>query len=618
VKPIYTLFLILIPPVVQAQVNAYAAIDSIRSTTIYISASQSEVYDTFRSGDQVIIMQMQDDVIGSNNQNNTSFGNLSSLSSAGFYEVAYVYSVIRTAGIVSRLMINSPLSKTFNTGPNSSVQAISFRLPASGNYTTTSDIKALPWNGSYGGVVAIRVNGTLTLNHNISADTAGFRGGILNAGNAGSCESTKYIIAENELNANKGEGIYKATDVLFKAGRAKILNGGGGGNSHNGGGGGGSNFKGGGDGGKGFGCSSTPANGIGGIALGTYVTPDRVFMGGGGGAGEGNNNFNTAGGNGGGIVIIKASQIQTTGTGSAVRISANGETASDIGNDGAGGGGSGGSIVFSVSNWNAVSTKPLQIAANGGLGGNVSDASAHGGGGGGSQGTIQFNTTRPSTNITVNTLIGLGGRNYSGGTFAANAAGADNEGISNGSYVILPVSLVYFKGAGKNNSVDLQWKAQNEIALNRYEVERSADAISYKNISSVIVNDGNNGLYTFTDMQPLPATGYYRLKIIDNDGGYVYSNLVSIKSKAPDPFKVVVYPNPSSSRTILKVTSSINTIARMRLINLNGNILTSWYINLKKGENTVPVNTAMLSNGQYRISITTNNVTMVAGVTVQK
>lgn len=45
------------------------------------------------------------------------------------------------------------------------------------NFSTTSNITALDWNGNVGGVVAIEVPGTLTLNHSITANAAGFTGG---------------------------------------------------------------------------------------------------------------------------------------------------------------------------------------------------------------------------------------------------------------------------------------------------------------------------------------------------------------------------------------------------------------------------------------------------------
>jgi len=419
----------------KAQVNAYARVTAITSTTISVT-SPVETYALFAAGAHVIVMQMQDNVIGANTSNNASFGNLTTMASAGTYEVALVQNVVRSARVVTNVIISSPLAKTFNIGANGTVQLISYPVLGTNGFTTSADITALSWNGNVGGVVAFRVNGTLILNHSITADFAGFRGGAANGGNAGTCESGDYRIAANELNANKGEGIFRVTNSSHVAGRGKVINGGGGGNSHNGGGGGGGNITAGGLGGRGYGCTQS-AGGIGGIDMSMFVSGDRVFMGGGGGAGEANNNFNTAGGNGGGIIIVKADEIRTTGTGSALRISANGQTPANVGNDGAGGGGAGGAIMLVVQNWNISAGRSLTISANGANGGNVGDAAAHGGGGGGGQGAVLFSTAIPTNNITTTTLNGSGGRNYAGGTFADNGAGTHNAGILNASFAVL-------------------------------------------------------------------------------------------------------------------------------------------------------------------------------------
>ena len=74
----------------------------------------------------MIIMQMQDDVIGANTANNSSFGDLSDIQNAGYYEIVTISSHTESAGIPSTITIVETLSATFNTGANSSVQIISF------------------------------------------------------------------------------------------------------------------------------------------------------------------------------------------------------------------------------------------------------------------------------------------------------------------------------------------------------------------------------------------------------------------------------------------------------------------------------------------------------------
>jgi hypothetical protein len=585
---------------VHAQVNGYAQVTAISSTTLTIGTS-NETYGTFAATMPVLIMQMQDNVIGSNTSNNSSFGTLSSIQSAGQYEIVHIASVTRSSGVITQIVLTSLPANTYNTGSNASIQLITFPLLGSPNFTTTSDISAVAWNGSIGGVVAFRVSGTLTLNHNITADNAGFRGGVINGGNAGSCDNTTFITAANENNANKGEGVYKATNSTYAAGRAKIINGGGGANSHNGGGGGGSNASAGGDGGKGYSCVSS-AGGMGGATLYSLISSSRAFMGGGAGAGEANNSYNTTGGNGGGLIIINANQIATTGTGSALRISANGQTASDVGNDGAGGGGAGGSVLLKVNSWSVVATKTLTISANGGDGGNVGDPASHGGGGGGGQGTVIFSTATPSTNIITRTLNGQGGRNYTGGTFADDGAGSDNVAIfNNSSFALLAAKVVSFKGKKNENSNDLSWQVVNGSGTSYYEVQRSNDGTNFETVGKV---QATTSAYSFIDHKTFDSDTYYRIIMHSDNGEIHYSSVVIIKAKHAPAIDVSLMPNPVREQTSLVVETEHASAATVRIMNSLGILMSQKNIVLNKGENTIPLNiTANLQNGTYQVLV---------------
>jgi hypothetical protein len=586
-----------------AQVNAYAKVTAISSTTLTISTS-NETYATFISGLPVIVMQMQDNTIGSNTSNSTSFGSLSSILSTGEYEVAHISSVTRSAGAITQITLTSPLANTYGTGSNSSVQLISYPLMGSTNYTTTADITAVPWNGSIGGVVAFRVSGTLTLNHNITADAAGFRGATANAGNAGSCDNVTYITGANEYNASKGEGIYKVTNTSYAAGRGRILNGGGGGNSHNGGGGGGSNASTGGEGGKGYSCASN-AGGLGGITLYPFVSSSRVFMGGGGGAGEANNSYNTAGGNGGGIIIINANHITTTGTGSALRISANGETASDVGNDGAGGAGAGGTVMLKVNSWNIASTKTLTISANGGAGGNVTDAAAHGGGGGGGQGAVIFSTATPTTNITSRTLNGAGGRNNAGGTFAESGGGSDNAAIFNSSFGLLPTNILSFKGKKSNSDNLLNWQMVHESEVEYYEVQRSGDGSNFQTIERV---NKQSELYHFADKNVDDGNFYYRIAIHSANHVTTYSSVVLIRSANLLVQNVSLLPNPVHQHATVVVDARRSSFATISIVNPVGVTVKTQTANLIAGENRISFGSLALISGTYQVIVNAGGV----------
>ncbi|MCX2743511.1 T9SS type A sorting domain-containing protein [Mangrovivirga sp. M17] len=553
------------------QLNAFAAVTSLSGNTVSIS-DVDETFDSFEVGEKILIMQMQDDVIGETG-NNSNFGDMVNIKSAGLFEMVEITSINEVSGTPNSIEVDN-ISNAFNICSNCSVQIISF--PDLGtNYSTTADITSKGWDGKTGGVVAVRVSGVLTLNHDIIMDGKGFRGGSRdNNSVSGSCDDSQFYSSSDDRYSGKGEGIYKIDNNNYLYGRGKILNGGGGGNEHNGGGGGGGNLNTGGDGGAGWNCSSASSGGIGGLGLSSYISSNRIFLGGGGGAGEGNNYVNTDGGNGGGIIILQAQTLKTVGNERRL-ISANGITASDAGNDGAGGGGAAGSILMDVNTYNILGASGADITANGGNGGNVNHTNAHGGGGGGSQGVIMYSAAHPPE-IISETLVGLAGcDNYSCSTTAFNADGNNYDGIMVGAGSPLPVELIYFEAIPLHSElkVKLNWATATELNNEKFIVERSLNGSSWVPVTEVGGAGNSNEIlyYSTTDNDPVTGRAYYRLMQIDFNGEFEYSQLVSVDFH-PNHHPVI-FPNPAETNAFIRLGND-QEINRIQLISSTGSIVT--------------------------------------------
>ncbi len=359
-------------------INHYAAVAAIDTCTGRLTVSDTT---GFRTGNTVLLLQMQGASIFSSN--NAQYGLIQNINAAGRYERATIDSVTTNTIFVRHRF-------TYQYDLVGKVQVVT--MPQYTNVLVTDTLKALPWNGTIGGIIALEVADTLTLNAPVWADGAGFRGGLSTVASNNNCSfllsQTSYIYAlGNWRGANKGEGI-AVSESGKELGRGPQANGGGGGNDHNAGGGGGGNSSDGGSGGN----NDEPSNlgcdgffpGIGGYSA--LFTINRVFAGGGGGAGHANNLFNSNGGNGGGLVFIGAGTIN----GALPVISASGKSAGTAIGDGAGGGGGGGTI------WLKVTQAPtdLIVRANGGNGGNTNNFNENrcaGPGGGGAGGRILTN-----------------------------------------------------------------------------------------------------------------------------------------------------------------------------------------------------------------------------------
>lgn len=601
----FTLLFLTTTTLLTAQrVNAYARVTSISGSTLNL-ANVDEGDDTFEAGDRLIIMQMQDDVIGSNTNNNASFGNLGSIASAGLFEIRTIGSVSESGGIPTSITISGSLTNSYNTGNNSRVQIISFPTLGSPDYTTTTNMSTQNWNGNIGGVFAFEVDGTLTLAHNINANNSGFRGGSRDNNGAGGCDNTTFISANANEFAGKGEGIYRNTNNNWDEAKGKILTGGGGGNEHNGGGGGGGNYTAGGNGGIGWNCSApASAGGLGGIALNSHISASRIFLGGGGGGGEGNNSVATDGGRGGGIIILRADEIRTTGGCGQRVISANGQNSADAGNDGAGGAGAGGSILINVDSWNISNSCEILVRANGGDGGRSVTGATHGGGGGGGQGVVIYSIAQPTTNTTTQTQNGNGGcdnnSNPCNSSTSGGGTGTDDTGIIDGATGgPLPIELDYFNATKRGTSVFLEWKTYGEINNDFFTVERSLDG---ENWIEVLREKGNGttsspNVYAAFDHQPENGISYYRLKQTDFDGAFTIHSMHAINFRKYAAINA--YPNPTRGEVTVDLQSN-NT--EVRVINMLGRALNC---PIEYQNNSVTINLENQPKGIYILQLKT-------------
>lgn len=118
----------------------------------------------------------------------------------------------------------------------------------------------------------------------------------------------------------------------------------------------------------------------------------------------------------------------------------------------------------------------------------------------------------------------------------------------------LPVILNYFSVDNNQGEVRLKWSTEIEIATEKFVIERSQSGQNFEPIGE-LDSEGNSTqgqVYTLEDEKPLFGDNYYRLKIVDLDGSYNYSNIRRVRLKNGETV-VTVYPNPAVSRERLTV-----------------------------------------------------------------
>ena len=95
----------------------------------------------------------------------------------------------------------------------------------------------------------------------------------------------------------------------------------------------------------------------------------------------------------------------------------------------------------------------------------------------------------------------------------------------------LPVSITSVKAYLKNKGVQIDWTTESESHIDRYEVEKSADAKTFVNIgvSKATNNPVVPATYSFFDMNPNAGDNYYRIKTIDQRGSVKQSEVVRVQ-----------------------------------------------------------------------------------------
>ncbi len=616
----YFIFFIVFSLVSRAQViNGYAKVTALNAAKTILTVSNSDetagTTATFAPGMEVLIIQTQDSLV-MDVSNTLTFGSTTNIKNAGTFEYATILSVTRPAGVLTTITLTGSLSRSFSTGTNASLQIITFPVLGSPNFTTTSSITALPWNGNIGGAITFKVNGNLTLGHLIDAKGTGFRGGAVNANNGSNCESTVFFSAASDKYAFKGEGIFKNTNVLYNIAKGKIINGGGGGIVHNGGGGGGGNFSAGGTGGKGYNTGTCPgsAGGIGGLNLNGAINPSRLFMGGGGGGGQQNNGVGVAGANGGGLIFIKADTIKSA-LGCGVLIDASGNTTPNApggGNDGVGGAGAGGSVYLDAKDFKIDVSCPLSIKADGGNGGNSNTGAPHGGGGGGGQGVIVFATARPTTNVISTTLNGVGGNdnNAAPGTkTSTNGFGSiSNTGIFQNAGP-LPVELLYFYAEKQNDKVELAWATASEKDNKKFTIYKSNDLAYWSKLEEINgqINSQVQSNYKIYDFAPFKGLNYYMLEQEDLNGKKEKFNLQVVEFEKGLEIKAKVYPNPTNGKNELAIENINKTnVENLFIINSIGQSMSKKMTDIGNGVFTLDISN--YTEGIYFIIFNNSNL----------
>jgi hypothetical protein len=181
----------------------------------------------------------------------------------------------------------------------------------------------------------------------------------------------------------------------------------------------------------------------------------------------------------------------------------------------------------------------------------------------------------------------------------------------------MPVELLSFSAAIINNKVRLSWRTATEIQNAGWDIEKyAAGTIAWQKIgfvqgkgNSAVIND-----YTFPDNNEITTTVQYRLKQIDKDGKYRYSNIILVHAPGKAAMKLYSYPNPAGNSTTVNFNIDHASKVNLSIYNNIGRVIKTLYNGtLPAGTHSQLVDTYDLPSGTYFLKLSTDDAVISAG-----
>ncbi len=168
----------------------------------------------------------------------------------------------------------------------------------------------------------------------------------------------------------------------------------------------------------------------------------------------------------------------------------------------------------------------------------------------------------------------------------------------------LPIELESFTGFYDSdmNVSELRWITASEINVSHFEAQRSKDGIIWEVVDVVQALGGPyaEASYIFNDENPFEEGTYYRLKIIDHDEAFSYSDIVYLKTKNNTPIQEMkVFPNPIKDKLMVQMYSSSKKKITIQLVELSGKVMKKQKETLVTGTNNIIVSTDNISGGVF-------------------
>ena len=232
--------------------------------------------------------------------------------------------------------------------------------------------------------------------------------------------------------------------------------------------------------------------------------------------------------------------------------------------------------------------------------------------------TLTSNAQTPTFNVQWNKISGIGGNIISpnsqhtlltgltAGTYKYELVVSNTCGVFKDTVNLffdisgLPVKLLSFSGTKKIANEDyLTWHVADELDMKNYEVELSETGNDFKTIGTVPISAsaGYDKVYSFVNASMFYTNNFYRLKMVNIDGSFAYSNIIKLANRSKIINELKLYPSPATEFVTINIDSKIAQNTTIEVVNAIGQSFFKKKMKLVKGVNSIMIDISIMPKG---------------------
>lgn len=168
---------------------------------------------------------------------------------------------------------------------------------------------------------------------------------------------------------------------------------------------------------------------------------------------------------------------------------------------------------------------------------------------------------------------------------------------------VLPLQLGQLFAKRDKENIILNWETVNEHNNSHFEVEKLNTNNSFVSLGNVPAKNTATNAYSFTNTKAGKGVNLFRLKMVDAAGKFSYSNTVRVDIDGLMNNSLSIYPNPVKSMVQFTFNANEKELVTLNIISAQGKILKTQLQQMIQGYNTVSINIADLTAGNYVLQV---------------